>query len=133
MYDSQDNLENKNIKLIFNVLVFIMLFIFGQEVFAQASDSARDFIDACEKVDGFFSNFETILKVISVTVVTIAIVFAGYQISFAHKRLSDIAPILIGGLLIGGAATISGWFVAGWATGDCGQTSSTAYIYEINA
>jgi len=40
--------------------------------------------------------------------------FAGYQIAFAHKRLSDVAPVLVGGLLIGGAATIAGWFVGDW-------------------
>ena len=31
----------------------------------------------------------------SVAVVTIAIIFAGYQIAFAHKRISDVAPILL--------------------------------------
>ena len=68
----------------------------------------------CKKVSGFFANFETILRVASVSIVTIAVVFAGYQIAFAHKRLSDVAPVLVGGLLIGGAATIAGWFVGDW-------------------
>lgn len=79
---------------------------------AVAADSG--FVGACKNVTGFFKNFETILKVASISIVTIAVVFAGYQIAFAHKRLSDVAPILIGGLLIGGAATIAGWFVADW-------------------
>lgn len=74
------------------------------------------FAGACKNVGIFFKNFETILKVASVSIVTIAVVFAGYQIAFAHKRLSDVAPILIGGLLIGGAATIAGWFVNDWKT-----------------
>lgn len=73
--------------------------------------SAQTFADACNKVTGFFARFETILRVASISIVTIAVVFAGYQIAFAHKRLSDVAPVLIGGLLIGGAATIAGWFV----------------------
>ncbi len=73
-----------------------------------------DFAAACGKVTGFFASFETILRVASVSIVTIAVVFAGYQIAFAHKRLSDVAPVLIGGLLIGGAATIAGWFVGDW-------------------
>lgn len=98
----------------------IAALVLGFFVMALAPDaSAQTFADACEKVDGFFKNFETILKVVSVTVVTIAVVFAGYQIAFAHKRLSDVAPILIGGLLIGGAATIAGWFVEGWGSNDC--------------
>jgi type IV secretion system protein VirB2 len=88
----------------------------GQEVLAA---DPTGFGGACDKVQKFFLNFETILKAASVTIVTIAIVFAGYQIAFAHKRLSDVAPILIGGLLIGGAAAIAGWFTAGWGTGSC--------------
>ena len=83
------------------------------------------FVGACKNVTGFFENFETILKVASVSIVTIAIVFAGYQIAFAHKRLSDVAPILIGGLLIGGAATIAGWFVNDWKT-DAGANQTCA-------
>ena len=31
---------------------------------------------------------------------------------------SDVAPVLIGGLLIGGAATIAGWFVGDWQAAD---------------
>jgi type IV secretion system protein VirB2 len=37
----------------------------------------------------------------------IAVIFAGYQIAFAHKRISDVAPILVGGFLIGAAAQIA--------------------------
>ncbi len=80
----------------------------------DAMAGAAGFGQACTNVQLFFRNFETILKVVSVSIVTIAIVFAGYQIAFAHKRLSDVAPILIGGLLIGGAAAIAGWFTADW-------------------
>lgn len=76
------------------------------------------FTDACKKVTSFFANFETILRVASVSIVTIAVVFAGYQVAFAHRRLSDVAPVLIGGLLIGGAATIAGWFVGDWQAAD---------------
>lgn len=96
--------------------------LLGFALLAVAPDAlaqGTSFKDACDKVDTFFKNFETILKVISVTVVTIAVVFAGYQIAFAHKRLSDVAPILIGGLLIGGAGTIASWFVGDWGASDC--------------
>lgn len=61
----------------------------------------------CGKVEGFFSSITSLLKVVSVAVVTIAIIFAGYQISFAHKRISEVAPILIGGLLIGAAGQVA--------------------------
>lgn len=94
---------------------------------AISSDAnAQTFADACDKVTGFFSQFETILRVASVSIVTIAVVFAGYQIAFAHKRLSDVAPILIGGLLIGGAATIAGWFVGDWVPNEGAATTCGA-------
>lgn len=68
---------------------------------------------ACTTVEGFVTNLVTLLRFISVGVVTVAIIFAGYQIAFAHKRFSDVATILIGGLLIGGAGQIAAWFVSG--------------------
>lgn len=58
-------------------------------------------------VCGFLDNINSLLSVASIAVVTIAIIFAGYQIAFAHKRISDVAPILIGGLLIGAAGQIA--------------------------
>lgn len=97
---------------------------------AMAQDAG--FVKACGNVYKFFKNFETILKVASVTIVTIAVVFSGYQIAFAHKRLSDVAPVLIGGLLIGGAATIAGWFIEGWGveSGTSGCTKASVDLIE---
>lgn len=98
-------------------LLLLVLFVMALPEYSWAGGApaaGEGFAGACKNVVGFFKNFETILKIASVSIVTIAVVFAGYQIAFAHKRLSDVAPILIGGLLIGGAATIAGWFVADW-------------------
>jgi type IV secretion system protein VirB2 len=69
-----------------------------------ASAWAQDAIGETGAVCKFFSNINNILNIASIAVVTIAVIFAGYQIAFAHKRISDVAPVLIGGLLIGGAA-----------------------------
>ena len=104
----EDRMRNKATVLSFPLHSWALALV-PQAGFAQVTEFAA----ACTNVADSFSNFETILKVVSVMIVTIAIVFAGYQIAFAHKRLSDVAPILIGGLLIGGAATIAGWFVGG--------------------
>ena len=68
---------------------------------------AQDFGGADLKVCGFFENINGLLNIASIAVVTIAIVFAGYQIAFAHKRIADVAPILIGGLLIGAAGQLA--------------------------
>lgn len=59
------------------------------------------------KVCGFFTNINGLLNMASIAVVTIAVIFAGYQIAFAHKRIGDVAPILIGGVLIGAAGQIA--------------------------
>jgi type IV secretion system protein VirB2 len=72
--------------------------------FAPASAWAQDAIGENGAVCKFFSNINNILNIASIAVVTIAVIFAGYQIAFAHKRISDVAPVLVGGLLIGGAA-----------------------------
>jgi type IV secretion system protein VirB2 len=68
---------------------------------------APDFGGTDSKVTGFLQNVNGLLNLASVAVVTIAVIFAGYQIAFAHKRISDVAPILIGGFLIGAAAQIA--------------------------
>lgn len=48
---------------------------------------AQTFADACNQVSGFMDNLLLLLRVVSVAVVTIAIIFAGFQIAFAHKRV----------------------------------------------
>lgn len=71
-------------------------------------------------VTTFLDNIATILNAASLVVVTIAIVFAGYQIAFNNKRISDVAPVLLGGVLIGGAGAIAGMLLAGGEVGMAG-------------
>lgn len=66
---------------------------------------------ACTDMFTSMNTVKTVLSAISVVVVTIAVIFAGYQISFAHKRISEVAPVLIGSVLIGGAASIATMFI----------------------
>lgn len=68
---------------------------------------AQDGSGAEGSVTTFFTNITAILNVASIAVVTIAVIFAGYQIAFNHKRIGDVAPVLIGGFLIGAAAQIA--------------------------
>lgn len=116
----QTFVSRREVRMLTLMLVMLTLLALSPETWAKG----KGFQEACDNVKEFFQSFETILKVISVTVVTIAVVFAGYQIAFAHKRLSDVAPILIGGLLIGGAGTIASWFVGDWGADNC----STAFL-----
>jgi type IV secretion system protein VirB2 len=76
---------------------------------------------------GFASSINKILNAVSIIVVTIAIVFSGYQIAFAHKRIGDVAPVLIGAVLIGAAGQIAKMFLTD-STKDSGATACTASL-----
>lgn len=79
--------------------VFVALLMLPEVGFAQT--------DAKKRVSDFMTNLNSLLNIASVAIVTIAVIFAGYQIAFAHKRLSDVASVLIGGFLIGAAAQLA--------------------------
>jgi type IV secretion system protein VirB2 len=61
----------------------------------------------------FLGNVQGLLQVASIAVVTIAVIVAGYQIAFNNKRISEVSPILIGGVLIGAAGQIASMLVGG--------------------
>ena len=65
-----------------------------------------------DKLNTTATNVNTILVTISVTVVTIAIIWAGFKMIFQGARLADVANVLIGGTLIGGAAAFASYIVA---------------------
>lgn len=75
---------------------------------------------ACTTVSTFADTIKTLLNAISIVVVTIAVIFAGYQIAFAHKRIGDVAPVLIGAVLIGAASQIATMFLN---TGNMGNVA----------
>jgi type IV secretion system protein VirB2 len=83
-----------------------VLLLLGAPELALA-EGAPDFGGTDSKVTGFLQNINGLLNLASIAVVTIAVIFAGYQIAFAHKRIADVAPILVGGFLIGAAAQIA--------------------------
>ncbi len=79
-----------------------------------------------EKMCGFLENVNGLLNMGSALVVTIAVIIAGYQIAFAHKRISEVSPILIGGVLIGAAAQIANMVIGKEGGGqDCTAASMT--------
>ena len=92
--------------------------------------AADDFTAATGGACTFVKNIHTILNLISIAVVTIAVIFAGYQIAFAHKRIADVAPILIGGVLIGAAGQIAGMLVSTSATDSCSATTAATQILQ---
>ncbi|WP_245453627.1 TrbC/VirB2 family protein [Aminobacter sp. MSH1] len=64
-----------------------------------------------EKVNEGVQKIIDTLNIISVGVVTIAVVIAGYKIAFQAARMNDVAPILIGGILVGAAAQIAAFLI----------------------
>jgi type IV secretion system protein VirB2 len=65
-----------------------------------------------DKVNTTVTNVNAILVTISVAVVTIAIIWAGFKTIFQGARLADVANILIGGTLVGGAAAFASYIVS---------------------
>ena len=108
-------------------VVFVGILAIPSIAMATGGGSAA-FGDAEDKVKGFFEGLNSLLNIASIAVVTIAVIFAGYQIAFAHKRISDVAPVLIGGFLIGAAAQIAKMLL-----GDNSLRSATGTTMLLNS
>src|SRR5579859_2361185 len=82
------------------------------------------FADATDETNlcGVLTTVNNLLNYGSVVVVTIALIFSGYQIAFAHKRIGDVAPALSGGVMIGAAAQIAKMVIGG--SGSSSQCSA---------
>jgi type IV secretion system protein VirB2 len=65
-----------------------------------------------DKIATTVTNVNDILVVISIAVVTIAIIWAGFKMIFQGARLADVANVLIGGTLVGGAAAFASFIVS---------------------
>lgn len=83
----------------------VVMLTLGVSMQAMAGSGAANL----SSVTNFFDNIKSLLSTISVVVVSIAFVFAGYQIAFNQKRVSDVMPVLLGGLIIGGASQFASW------------------------
>ncbi len=64
-----------------------------------------------DKINTTVTNVQAILVTVSIAVVTIAIIWAGFKMIFQGARLADVANVLIGGTLIGGAAAFASYIV----------------------
>lgn len=64
-----------------------------------------------DKINTTVTNVNTILVTISIAVVTIAIIWAGFKMIFQGARLADVANVLIGGTLVGGATAFASFIV----------------------
>lgn len=63
------------------------------------------------KVNTVMTNIQTVLVGVAVIAFTLAIMFAGFKMAFQHAKWSEVANIVFGGILVGGAAGISAWLI----------------------
>lgn len=86
-------------------LVALLLLVVAAPVLAGAG--------GLQKVTTTFTELRTMMLGLGAILMTIAIMWAGYKMIFQHARWGDIAFIVIGGILVGGAAAFAGWFMQG--------------------
>lgn len=109
---------------------FVLLASFMLPMMALAQDTSGTSGAMCT----LLTNLNGILNAISLVVVTIAVIFSGYQIAFAHKRIAEVAPILIGGVLIGAAGQIAKLVLGGSgaaAAAGCGGAPVGSVIHLL--
>lgn len=63
------------------------------------------------KVNTVMTNVQTVLTGVAVTAFTIALMWAGFKMAFQHAKWSEISNIVIGGIIVGGAAGIAAWLI----------------------
>jgi type IV secretion system protein VirB2 len=63
------------------------------------------------KVNTVMQNVQTVLTSVAVTLFTVAIMWAGFKMAFSHAQWSDVSNVVIGGILVGGAAGIAAWLI----------------------
>ena len=89
-----------------NVLAFVLMSLL------IASTPQLALAQGFDKINTTVTNVNTILVTISIAVVTIAIIWAGFKMIFQGARLADVANVLIGGTLIGGATAFSTYIIS---------------------
>ena len=101
----QTNVNNNNTGKALSVMaVFLGLALLAAEpAFAQGG---------LDKVNTFVENVLVVLRGISIGVVTVAIMWAGYKFLFKQADMAEAGKILAGGLLIGGAAELASYLLA---------------------
>ncbi|WP_104722722.1 TrbC/VirB2 family protein [Helicobacter mesocricetorum] len=65
-----------------------------------------------DKVNTFMQNLGTALYAIGAIVLTIAFMWAGFKVMFQGQTLREVAPVFIGGVLVGSASAIAGYIIS---------------------
>lgn len=95
--------NSQAVKIMGYIGFFLLLALFfAQPALAQGG---------LEKANNFIENVLAILRGVSIGVVTVAIMWAGYKFLFKQADIAECGKILAGGLLIGGAAELAGYLL----------------------
>jgi len=89
----------------------LLLAIMGFAAVFAADPVLAQGVGGLAKVNTFMDQVLGVLRGISITVVTIAIMWSGYKFLFKHADMAECAKILAGGLLIGGASELARWML----------------------
>ncbi|APY15343.1 type IV secretion system protein VirB2 [Brucella sp. 10RB9214] len=65
-----------------------------------------------DKVNASMQKVLDLLRGVSITIVTMAIIWSGYKMAFRHARFMDVVPVLGGGLLVGAATEIAVYLIS---------------------
>ena len=83
------------------------IFLFSLAVLLEAHPAWAQI----SKVNTVMTNVQTVLVGVAVTLFTVAIMWAGFKMAFQQAQWSEISNLVIGGILVGGAAGIAAWLV----------------------
>ena len=65
-----------------------------------------------DKVNDFMQNLSTALYGIGAVVLTIAFMWAGFKVMFQGQTLREVAPVFIGGVIVGSASAIAAYIIS---------------------
>ena len=65
-----------------------------------------------DKVNDFMQNLSTALYGIGADVLTIAFMWAGFKVMFQGQTLREVAPVFIGGVIVGSASAIAAYIIS---------------------
>ena len=65
-----------------------------------------------DKVNTFMENLSTALYGIGAVVLTIAFMWAGFKVMFQGQTLREVAPVFIGGVIVGSASAIAAYIIS---------------------
>lgn len=64
-----------------------------------------------DRVTTVFDNVNTVLIAAGVSIMTMAILWCGYKVTFRGASFDDISKPLIGGIILGAAPTLAGFLM----------------------